>query len=108
MTFRRFAITGYVLGLVVGLGLLAIFGAMEASSTPSFCGSCHVMAPYYESWTTSSHAEIACVDCHIPPGVSATLRKKYEALSMVASYFTGSYGSRPWAEVDDAALDEFG
>lgn len=106
MTWRRFALVGYGLGLTLGLGLLLVYGAMEVSSAPTFCGSCHVMTPYYESWQGSSHAGIACVDCHIPPGVTATLRKKYEALSMVTSYFTGSYGSRPWAEVDDAACLE--
>jgi nitrate/TMAO reductase-like tetraheme cytochrome c subunit len=64
------------------------------------------MEPYYESWKTSSHADIACVDCHIPPGITAELRKKYEAVSMVARYFTGTYGTNPWAEVDDAACLE--
>jgi hypothetical protein len=72
---------------------------MEVSSTPAFCGTCHVMSPYYESWKTSSHADIACVDCHIPPGITAELRKKYEALSMVARYFTATYGTNPWTEM---------
>ncbi|MHC4107496.1 MAG: cytochrome c3 family protein [Planctomycetota bacterium] len=40
---------------------------------------------------------------HIPPGVTAEFKKKYEALSMVASYFTGTYGTNPWTEIDDAA-----
>jgi hypothetical protein len=61
------------------------------------------MTPYYDSWVTSSHAHIPCVDCHIPPGLTATVRKKYEAVSMVARYFTGTYGTNPWAEVDDEA-----
>ena len=47
------------------------------------------------------HNEIACVDCHIPPGVTAELEKKYQAIAMVARYFTGTYGTRPWAEVED-------
>jgi len=75
--------------------------AFEISSQPRFCGSCHVMAPYYESWQRSTHNEVACVECHIPPGVASTLRKKYEALAMVASYFTGRYSTNPWAEIDD-------
>jgi nitrate/TMAO reductase-like tetraheme cytochrome c subunit len=99
-------IAGYVLGLIVGVGLILTYGAMEVSSTPAFCGTCHVMAPYFESWETSSHASIACVDCHIPPGITAELRKKFEALSMVARYFTATYGTNPWTEVDDAACLE--
>jgi nitrate/TMAO reductase-like tetraheme cytochrome c subunit len=77
--------------------------SVEISSRPQFCGSCHIMSPYYESWKESRHGMVACVECHIPPGVTAELRKKYEALSMVASYFTGTYGTNPWTEIDDAA-----
>src|SRR3990167_8631675 len=63
----------------------------------------YIMNPYYESWKQSSHKNIACVECHIPPGMTAELSKKYEALSMVARYFTGTYGTNPWTEIDDAA-----
>ncbi len=101
MKLRHLTLVGYAGGLALGIGVVMTYGAMEMSGAPAFCGSCHVMGPYYESWKTSSHAEIACVDCHIPPGVTATFRKKFEALSMVASYVTGTYGTNPWAEVDD-------
>jgi hypothetical protein len=103
---RRFLPAGFAVGLLLGIGIVATYGAMSVSSKPAMCGSCHVMQPYYDSWVESSHSNIACVDCHIPPGVTAELRKKYEALAMVASYFTGQYGTRPWAEVDDAACLE--
>ncbi len=94
---------GFAACLAAGLGLITLFLVVEVSSQPRFCGSCHVMEPYYESWKHSSHREIACVECHIPPGVAQEVRKKYEALSMVVSYFTGTYGTNPWAEVDDAS-----
>ncbi len=94
---------GLTAGLAVGLMVIFTGTAMEVSSRPAFCGSCHIMKPYYESWKHSSHHNIACVECHIPPGVTAELRKKYEALSMVARYFTGTYGTNPWTEIDDAS-----
>jgi nitrate/TMAO reductase-like tetraheme cytochrome c subunit len=97
----RFATFG--VGLAAGLGLVAMVFAVQVSSTPTFCGSCHIMKPYYESWQTSKHNSIACVECHISPGITAEVRKKWEALSMVAKYFTGTYSTNPWAEVDDAA-----
>jgi nitrate/TMAO reductase-like tetraheme cytochrome c subunit len=103
MKFPRITTFGYGAGLMLGIGLVLIAGAMELSSTPKFCGTCHVMKPYYESWVDSNHAHIPCVDCHIPPGLTAELRKKYEALSMVARYFTGTYSTNPWTEVDDEA-----
>jgi nitrate/TMAO reductase-like tetraheme cytochrome c subunit len=94
---------GLGLGLVAALGLVGLVTAVEVSSRPAFCGSCHIMKPYYESWQGSSHHNVACVECHIPPGVTAEIRKKYEALSMVARYFTGTYGTNPWTEIDDSA-----
>jgi nitrate/TMAO reductase-like tetraheme cytochrome c subunit len=101
MKLGHLTVAGYAVGMVVGLAMVMTYGAMEVSSTPTFCGSCHVMEPYYDSWSTSSHSDIACVECHIPPGITAELRKKYEALSMVARYFTGTYGTNPWTEVAD-------
>lgn len=97
---RRLPLGG---GVILGLGIVLVGTGMEVSSRPPFCGSCHIMRPYYESWQQSTHRNVACVECHIPPGVTAELRKKYEALSMVARYFTGTYGTNPWAEIDDAA-----
>ena len=35
--FGRITIAGYVIGLIVGVGLILTYGAMEVSSTPSFC-----------------------------------------------------------------------
>jgi hypothetical protein len=98
----RFKTLGLIGGMLLAVGLVALFSAVEVSSRPQFCGSCHVMKPYYESWKESSHKNIACVECHIAPGVTAEIRKKYEALSMVAQYFTG-LGTKPRAEVEDAA-----
>jgi nitrate/TMAO reductase-like tetraheme cytochrome c subunit len=90
-----------VLAVFIPASVALVFLSFEVSSQPQFCGSCHIMAPYYESWLTSTHNEIACVECHIPPGITSELRKKYEALSMVARYFTGTYSTNPWTEVDD-------
>lgn len=90
---------------VLGLGGLLVLAVLtvQLTSTPSFCGSCHIMRPYYASWKASTHNHIACVECHIPPGLGSEVQKKYEALSMVARYFTGTYSTKPWAEVEDAA-----
>jgi nitrate/TMAO reductase-like tetraheme cytochrome c subunit len=90
-------------GILAAVGLIGLFIAVEVTSRPTFCGSCHIMKPYYDSWRHSSHKNIVCVDCHIPPGVTAEIHKKFEALSMVASYFTATYGTNPWTEIEDAA-----
>ncbi len=76
---------------------------VEVSSQPWFCGSCHIMKPYYQSWTTSTHRNIPCIKCHIAPGIKAEAMTKIQAANMVVKYFTGAYGTRPWAEIQDAA-----
>ncbi|HEU4941073.1 MAG TPA: cytochrome c3 family protein [Candidatus Eisenbacteria bacterium] len=91
-------------GIFVAFTFVLVIVSVQVTSQPSFCGgTCHIMKPYYESWRHSSHKNVACVECHIPPGVNAEIKKKYEALSMVASYFTGTYGTKPWTEIEDAA-----
>lgn len=87
----------------VTFGMVATVGMVQVTSTPDFCNSCHNMKPYYQSWKHSKHTGIACVECHISPGLEAEVQKKFEALSMVAKYFTGTEGTKPWGEVDDAA-----
>jgi nitrate/TMAO reductase-like tetraheme cytochrome c subunit len=87
--------------IFVPVGIALAFVGIQTSSQPAFCGTCHIMKPYYASWQTSSHKDVACVECHIPPGIGSELRKKYEALSMLAKYFTATYGTNPWAEVPD-------
>ncbi len=89
--------------IFLGFGLIVMLFMVQASSTPTFCGTCHIMKPYYASWKHSKHNQVACVECHISPGLTSEVRKKFEALSMVAKYFTGTYSTNPWAEVDDAA-----
>ncbi len=103
LTPRGLRIATFGVALAGSLVLVGMLFAMQVSSTPRFCGSCHIMKPYYDSWADSKHVGIACVDCHIPPGITAEFRKKWEALSMVARYFTGTYSTNPWTEVDDAA-----
>ena len=103
LTPRGLRIATLAAGLTLGFGLIAMIFMVQVSSTPTFCGTCHIMKPYYESWSHSKHNRVACVECHIAPGLTSEIRKKYEAVSMVAKYFTGTYSTNPWAEVDDAA-----
>ncbi len=99
--------------LVVLVIMLVVFGGFMVTAEwytarPQFCGTCHIMQPYYQSWSKDTHAteeaEAACVDCHYAPGEHHTLQAKFRGLSQVASYFTGRYGaSRPKARVADAS-----
>lgn len=90
--------------LVAGVGLV---GAEYYTSQPNFCGTCHVMDPYYESWSHDTHGAkfgVKCIDCHYAPGEQHTIKAKFKGLSQVASYFSGRYGTgRPRAHVADAS-----
>lgn len=89
-----------IVGSVV-LIILTYIG-LQYSAKPEFCKLCHFMDPYYDSWKTSTHNMVPCVECHYPPGVEKELKGKVQALTSVVQYFTGTYGKgRPWVEISD-------
>jgi formate-dependent nitrite reductase cytochrome c552 subunit len=77
------------LGVIVigGVGAVAFW---EYREQPQFCGLCHNVQPYLESWEASdygahAHAEydVACLDCHVP-----TLE---EVVNGLVVYLQGEY-----------------
>lgn len=80
-----------VAGAMVGLGVLGTGGGYVASQNPEFCRSCHYMEPFYRQWQQSAHAATACISCHPFRPVQAAVAG--------LRYFTGTYESRPRAEV---------
>jgi nitrate/TMAO reductase-like tetraheme cytochrome c subunit len=64
-----------VLGVVAGA---VAFGgvAVPLTNQPTFCASCHTIAPSYDSWVTSSHKEVTCVACHVRPTVEGWIQDK--------------------------------
>jgi nitrate/TMAO reductase-like tetraheme cytochrome c subunit len=91
------------LGILIAIGLAGGVGIWHASASPKFCNSCHIMRPYVDAWAASKHAPVACVQCHYPPGLRDTLRVKFQAVTQVAKWATGTYNSKPFADVEDAS-----
>lgn len=90
------------LGIYVGLFLLLVAVSAEYTSRPAFCPTCHYMESFYQSWRTSSHNNVDCVDCHFEPGISGTVRGKLNGLVQIVNYVSMSYKKRkPWAEIPD-------
>ncbi|GEM_PF-1406700 len=58
-----FSLAGVLVGIVLAVGG---FATIEATDGPEFCGSCHVMEPFTESFAQSQHAALNCNDCHAP------------------------------------------
>jgi len=83
---------------VLLFSLLAVIGyeGYHFADSAYFCGEvCHnVMGPEYTAYKRSPHAKVACVECHIGPGVTSFVKAKLNGLRQVVGVATGSY-SRP-------------
>jgi nitrate/TMAO reductase-like tetraheme cytochrome c subunit len=97
---RRFL---YLCMAVLLLLLGGMVGFVLYSSTPAFCGSCHVMDPYVASWQASSHHNVACIKCHFAPGWRNVVRSKFLASKYVANTLAGVPMTKPHAEIEDAS-----
>ena len=58
-------------GVLCGLGGLFMYllraHTYFVGDNPSACVNCHIMTPYYATWSHSSHGRDAtCNDCHVP------------------------------------------
>ena len=84
-------------GVIVGLGLLFLYllrmHTYIAGDDPAACVNCHIMSPYYATWSHSSHGRDAtCNDCHVPNGniVSHYAFKGMDGMKHVAYFVTRS------------------
>jgi hypothetical protein len=50
--------------MAAGSGFVSFKAYDFTEHNPQFCVSCHLMQPAFDAWTTSSHSEINCHDCH--------------------------------------------
>ena len=62
-----------ICGVIVGLGVLFLYllrmHTYIVGDDPAACVNCHIMSPYYATWSHSSHArDVTCNDCHVPNG----------------------------------------
>jgi hypothetical protein len=97
--FKRFLL---FFGIYFVLLIVLVAASAEYTSRPSFCPTCHYMETFYQSWRTSAHNKVDCVECHFEPGVSGTIRGKLNGLVQIVNYISLSYKKRkPWAEIPD-------
>jgi len=87
-------IGGISLKIKLLLVALAIFGVVffsiitfEITGSNFFCASCHEMREYVSTWKATSHQDVSCKKCHIPPGISM-LKTKVMALKEVYFHIT--------------------
>lgn len=70
--------------------LISAIGSYEAfhfTESIEFCGTlCHsVMDPEYSAYQNSSHARVACVDCHVGTGADWYVRSKLSGMYQIYS-----------------------
>lgn len=96
--------------LVILLIVSAVAGyaSIEITSRSSFCNRCHIMNPYYDSWTTDAHSDSECVDCHIPPGATNYISAKMNGLGQVVDDWLNRTSTKPSASVSDFACTREG
>jgi len=97
MSWRGRIAAGLFVGTVAGVA------AIEGTAQPGFCNSCHVMNDYYQSWQTSGHAEVNCLDCHLQPGFTGYIKGKINGLAQAMDCAVGRFGTKPNATISDAS-----
>jgi Nitrate/TMAO reductases, membrane-bound tetraheme cytochrome c subunit len=75
--------------LVVGYALFQI--GYVATSSPSFCTSCHEVSPYVPSWEKSPHKNVTCLDCHQPRGELGKFHSKARGLNYLFQHLSGNF-----------------
>ncbi len=97
--FKRFLLFS---GIYFVIFVIVLAATAEYTSRPSFCPTCHYMEPFYNSWKSSSHNKIQCVQCHFEPGLEGKIKGKLNGLVQIVSYVSTSYKKRkPWADIPD-------
>lgn len=80
--------------VVVAILVLALAGRTLSTTTePSFCGSCHIIEPFYHSWQLADHASqgVECIDCHFKPGILGRIQGEAYAALKLGQYAIGAY-----------------
>jgi nitrate/TMAO reductase-like tetraheme cytochrome c subunit len=85
----------FITGSVVFLLCTAIgsYQSYQVSESVQFCGqACHTpMKPEFTAYQNSSHARVACVECHVGHGAKAFVEAKLNGIHQLICVFTGDY-----------------
>ncbi len=74
------------------VGFVSIHYLLEFTTSTEFCGElCHATRAEYVTYHTSQHANVACAECHVGPGLDQELKAKLNGLSELYFYITNSY-----------------
>jgi nitrate/TMAO reductase-like tetraheme cytochrome c subunit len=97
------------LALFVPLSAVGSYHAYEVSESVSFCGAaCHTsMSPEHKAFQASTHSAVACVDCHVGPGVAGYTEAKASGVRRMLAAMTNTF-HRPIASPLNSLPDASG
>lgn len=98
--FKQLHLKAQIL-LLAGVVVVGSSGMIVVSEQPRFCNSCHIMNDYYDSWKTSTHSEVNCLDCHLKPGFMGHVMGKINGLAQAVDCIVGRVGTKPNGSVLD-------
>jgi nitrate/TMAO reductase-like tetraheme cytochrome c subunit len=84
---KAMTLTLFFLALFFSIG----FTGLKATSSSSFCSTCHEMKPEFYTWKASTHSEVDCVNCHIEPGAENLAKDKANGLVQVFKKETNTF-----------------
>ena len=92
---KAFIIFTIVTLIILFLSTYGSFEAFHLTESVEFCGTlCHtVMEPEYTAYQNSSHANVACVECHVGSGASWYVKSKLSGLHQVYAVIKKTYSS---------------
>ena len=92
--------------IVFAAVIAAVFTTDYYTSQPSFCGACHMMKKYYNAWSSGTHNNVRCIECHYaPPGGKYSFGAKFRGLGLINTYissYTKNTDVRKPLSVDDS------
>jgi nitrate/TMAO reductase-like tetraheme cytochrome c subunit len=102
--YKAMTLTVLFLALSFTFGLVGL----EATSSSTFCSSCHEMKPEYYTWKASSHSEVDCVTCHTESGAKQVAKDKVDLLvkAVKKDYNESVAPIRMPKEIQDSACEK--
>ncbi|GAB4251428.1 MAG: hypothetical protein Kow00129_12290 [Thermoleophilia bacterium] len=79
-----------ILAAFAFIAFSVVYLPIAMTSTPSFCGNCHLMQDPVELWKESTHSNVNCIKCHIDPGFLNTVKHKVMSYKEIYGQFFGS------------------
>ncbi len=74
------------------IGSQLTYRAVDHMETVQFCGqTCHVMKPEFTAHLRAPHAGVACVECHVRPGVSGFVQSKMAGTRQLMGVMLNNY-----------------